>query len=135
MFVGHAVEVLCEHDVFDGVEVGNQMKLLKDETDFLGARAIEFAAGDCGDIHIVEPDFAGGWAIEAANQIDECRLAGAGRAHDRDPFPGSDFQRKIVERANFSRDVSPGRINAADVFELDQRFTAEKAERADKLQT
>ncbi len=35
LLVGHAVEVLRQHHVLERSEVGNQMKLLEDEADFL----------------------------------------------------------------------------------------------------
>jgi hypothetical protein len=67
LLVGHAMKVLRQHDVLDGAEVGNQVELLKDETDFLGTNPIEVAARDGGYVQIVQPDFAGGWAIQAAD--------------------------------------------------------------------
>ncbi len=44
-FVGDAVEVLGEHYVFHGGEVGHEMELLEDEPDFFGAVADHLAFG------------------------------------------------------------------------------------------
>ena len=40
LFVGHAVKVLREHYVLDRGEKGNEMKLLEDKTNLLGAHAV-----------------------------------------------------------------------------------------------
>ena len=37
LFMRDAVEILGEHDVFERVEIGNEVKLLEDETDFFSA--------------------------------------------------------------------------------------------------
>ena len=129
LLVGHAVKILRQHDVLNGGEIGNQMKLLKDEADLVGTNAIQLATRNGGDVQIVEPDFTGAGTVEATNEIDKRGFAGTGRAHDGNPFAGSDFERKIVERANFSGDVGAGGINAADLFQLDQRCTAEEGEK------
>jgi hypothetical protein len=73
-FVGHAVEVLRQHHVFDGGEKWDEMKLLKDESDFLGAHAIQVRGRNAGDVLAVEPDFAGAGTVEAADQIDQRRF-------------------------------------------------------------
>src|SRR5271155_82500 len=84
--IGHAVEVLRQHDVLDGCQERNQMKLLEDESDLLAAHAIQFARRDAGNILSVEPDLARGWSVKAADQIDECRFPRPRRAHDRKPL-------------------------------------------------
>ena len=40
--VSHRVEVLRQHHVFQRSEVGNEMELLKDKSDLLCAKAIQF---------------------------------------------------------------------------------------------
>src|SRR5258706_8088159 len=65
--IGHAVEVLRQHDVLDRGEIWNQVKLLEDESNFLRAHAIQFARGDAGNILTVEPDFPGRWSVEASD--------------------------------------------------------------------
>ena len=58
LLVGHAVEVLRQHDVFERGEIGNQVELLEDEADLFRAGAIQILGGNPGDVFIVEPDFA-----------------------------------------------------------------------------
>ena len=64
-FVGHAVKILGEHDVFDGSEKGDEMELLEDETDFFGANAVQVGGGNAGYVLAIEPNLAGRWAVEA----------------------------------------------------------------------
>ena len=47
VFVGGAMEILREHHVFNRREIGHEVKLLEDESDFLGAEA--------GESFFVEP--------------------------------------------------------------------------------
>ena len=58
LFVGHAVEVLGEHHIFECGEIRNQVKLLKHETDFLCAHAIQFSRRDVGHIFAIQPNLA-----------------------------------------------------------------------------
>src|SRR5208282_4789026 len=100
LFVGHAVEVLREHDVLDGSEIRDHVKLLKDEPDRFGAYMIQFRGAEAGDVLSVEPDLAAGGAIEASDEIDHGALAGTRGAHHRDPLAGCDRERNVVERLN-----------------------------------
>src|ERR1700691_5756496 len=99
-FVGHAVEVLGKHDVFDGGEIRDQVEVLKYETNGFGADMIEFGGAEAGDVLLVKPDLAAGRAVEASDEIDQGTLAGPGRTHHRDPLAGRDRQRDAVERLN-----------------------------------
>ena len=58
LLVGHAVKVLRQHDVFERGEVGNQVELLEDETNFFRPGAIQILGGNPGNVFAVEPDFA-----------------------------------------------------------------------------
>ena len=58
LLVGHAVEVLGQHDIFQSSEVWDQVELLEDEADFFGACAIEVLSRNLGNVFAVEPDFA-----------------------------------------------------------------------------
>lgn len=75
-FVGHGVEVLREHDVFDGGEIRDEVKLLEDEADLVGAEAVELGGRHLGYVHVVDLQLARSWAVEAADEIDESALAG-----------------------------------------------------------
>jgi hypothetical protein len=98
--VGHAVEILRQHDVLERSQIGNQVELLEDEADFFGANAVEIGGGEIGDVLFVEPDFARGGAVEAADEVHQRRFAGAGGTHHGEPLAGLDVQRDIVERAD-----------------------------------
>ena len=100
LFVGHAVEVLREHDVFDRGEIRDHVELLEDEADGFGANMVEVRGAEAGDVLSVQPDFAAGGAVEASDEIDHGALAGAGGAHHRDPLAGRDRERNVVERFN-----------------------------------
>ena len=72
LFVGHAVKVLGQHDVFEGGEIGNQVELLEDETDFFGPHAIQFTRRNASHVFAVEPNLARAWTIQAADQVHQC---------------------------------------------------------------
>src|SRR5712675_1266811 len=97
--VRHTVKILGEHNVFDGGQIGDQMKLLKDEADFLGAVADHFAFAQLCQVDAIDNHAPGGQLVQASQNIDECGFAGAGRPHQRDPFPGSDAKAQAVDRA------------------------------------
>ncbi len=98
-FVGDAVEVLREHHVFYGGEIWDEMKLLEDEADFFGAVADELRFGEFCEIGAIDDYSAGGKGVKAAEDVDEGGFAGAGRAHQGDPFAGFDGERERVDGA------------------------------------
>jgi hypothetical protein len=102
LLIGHAVEILREHDVFDRGEERDEVELLEDESDFFGAHAVQFCGGDAGHVLAIEPDFAGRGAVEASDEIDERRFPGARGTHDRQPFARSHVERDVVKRVNGS---------------------------------
>src|SRR3984957_7194347 len=104
-FVGHAVKVLRQHDVFNRGEKRNEMELLKDEADFVRAHPRQFRRRNRRDILTVKPNFSGRGTVQAANQIHQGGLARARRPHDGKPFTLGDVQRDVTQR-----------VNAADVF-------------------
>ena len=75
--IGHAVEVLREHDVFDGGQVGDEVKLLEHEADLFCAHAIQFNRGNAGHVLAVEPYLASGGPVEAPDQIHQRGFPGA----------------------------------------------------------
>src|SRR5664279_2335177 len=121
LFVGHAVEVLGEHDVLDGGEIRNHVELLEDEADGFGANMVEVGGAEAGDILSVKPDFAAGGAVEASDEIDHGAFAGTGGAHHGDPLAGRDGERDVVERFNEAAIIFflSGGITLGDVLELD----------------
>ena len=108
------MEVLGEHDVFKRGEIGDQVELLEDEADLVGAEAVEFGGGHGGDVDVVDLELAGGGAVETADEIDEGALAGAGGAGDGDPLAGDDGEGGVVEGAH---DACVACVLAGDVME------------------
>src|SRR5258708_25064693 len=86
-FIGHAVEILGEHDVLDGGEMRDQVILLENQPNGLGAEAYEGGAAELRDVGGGDADGPGGRLIEAAEDIQQRGFAGTGRAHDGDPPP------------------------------------------------
>src|SRR5487761_627690 len=101
-FVGGAVKILREHDVLNRGEIWNEMKLLKDEANFLRAETGEARFVEAAHVSAINDGEAAGGRIEAAKNIDERRLAGTGRTHDGNPFAGFDDERNTAERADFA---------------------------------
>src|SRR5882672_7975527 len=95
------------------------MELLKNEADLLGARAVHLLSGKPSDVFAVEPDFARGWAVQASDQIGKGGFARAGWAHNSEPLAGLNDERDVVERADNATAFSLGRIQTADMAELD----------------
>lgn len=74
------------------------MELLEDEADGFCANMVQLGGVEAGDVLSVEPDLAAGGAIEASDEIDHGALAGARRAHHRDPLARRDGERNVIER-------------------------------------
>ena len=68
LLVGHAMEVLGQHDIFERGEVGNQVELLEDETNFFRPGAVQILGGNLGNVFAVEPDFARRGTVKAADR-------------------------------------------------------------------
>src|ERR1019366_9656123 len=123
LLVGHAVEVLGEHDVLDGGEIRDHVERLEDEADGFRADVVEIGGAEAGDVLSVKPDFAAGGAVEASDEIDHGALAGAGGTHHRDPLAGRDGERDVVERFDDAEAAIifffSGAITLSDVLELD----------------
>src|SRR5512143_2820431 len=68
--VGHAVEVLREHDVLDRSKIWNHVKLLEYKADLLCTYAVEVRRAYGRNVLAVKPDFAAGRTIKTANQVD-----------------------------------------------------------------
>jgi hypothetical protein len=60
------------------------MKRLKDESDLVAPHLRQRGLVEPADLPPIEPVGTGGRSIEAAQQVEQRRLARARRAHDRD---------------------------------------------------
>jgi hypothetical protein len=100
MLVRGAVKILREHDVFNGGEIRDEVKLLKDKADFLSAKTREALFVETAHVDTVDDGASVRGRVEAAENIDERSLTGTGRAHDGDPFAGFDAEGDAIERAD-----------------------------------
>lgn len=81
-----AGDFLGDGDVGAGVERGQEVELLKNESDLALAQAGAFGVGECGEVVAVEDYFAGIGAGESAEEVEECGFAAAGGADDSYEF-------------------------------------------------
>jgi len=100
MLVRSAVKILREHDVFNGGEIRDEVKLLKDKADFLSAKTREALFVETAHVDTVDDGASVRGRVEAAENIDERSLTGTGRAHDGGPFAGFDAEGDAIERAD-----------------------------------
>ena len=89
---GRAVVDEGQLDVVQRGGAGQQVEGLEDEADFLVADAGELVVVEFADQLAVEPVLALGRRVEAADQVHQRRLAGAGRSHDGDVLVVLDAQ-------------------------------------------
>src|SRR3982074_1237198 len=88
-------------DVFRYVQIVDQVEILKDKADASAAAQGELCLRALGDIRPHEPVQTGAWAGDQTEDIEERRLAAAGRTHDREELASLNLQRQIVERRGF----------------------------------
>jgi hypothetical protein len=84
-------------DVVQRGGAGQQVEGLEDEADFLVADAGELVVVELGDVVAVEPVLALGGRVEAADQVHQGGLAGAGGAHDGDVLVVLDAERDAAQ--------------------------------------
>src|SRR5207247_880231 len=96
----HAGEDHRQLDVLGGGQARDQMERLEDEADAVTA--------DVGQRLLVQPAHvlageavgAGGRAVEAAEDVQERRLPGAGRTHHREVLAGGDLEVHVAQRVH-----------------------------------
>jgi hypothetical protein len=106
MFIRGAVKILREHDVFNRGEIRDEVKLLKDKTDFLGAKTREARFVETAHVNAVDDGAAVRGRVESADNIDERSLTGTGRTHDGDPFARFDAEGDAIQRADIAESFS-----------------------------
>ena len=87
-----STRIEAERDVV-GQRVGEEERLLRHEAD----RAAEDRERDVAHVDAVDEDGAARRIVQPREQADERRLAGAGRADERDGLPRLDAQRDVIE--------------------------------------
>src|SRR5690242_11705104 len=78
------------------------MKLLENETDFLGSVTHQLVFTQLRKVDAVNDDAAGGERVQAAENVDERRFSRAGWAHERNPLATVDAKADAVERAQWA---------------------------------
>ena len=94
-----------------------QIERLKNEADFLIANPGQRAGGELGNVIAVEPIFSAGRRIEAAEDMHQCRFAGAGWTGDGDELP---FLNGHIDATQRVHGVLSGVVRLRHVLELDQ---------------
>src|ERR1700728_561231 len=113
-FVRGAVKILRQHHVFERRQVGDQVKLLKDEPDLLCAESRQPAFIQPRHVHAVHERAPRCRRVEPAENVDQRRLARTRRPHDRDPLAGLHVKGNAIQRAHAAKFL-------AQIFDLDQR--------------
>src|SRR3989442_1551512 len=84
-------------DVVHGARARNQVIGLKDEADLSIANPGQLVVTERRDVVAIEDVAAGGWLIEAADQVHQAALARARRPHDGDELALRDVERNPFE--------------------------------------
>ena len=85
---GQAFHLHAEFDVLPDREPGKQSVLLEDQ-DAVGARALNGIA--------IHQDLAGGWSLQAGNQVQQSGFAAAGGADNAEKFSRANVEIDAVE--------------------------------------
>ena len=104
-----------QHDVFQHGAVRQEMKRLKHEADPLAAEAGALFVRELGGLDSIQDIAAAGGTVEAADDVQQGRFPGAGRAGNRQPVAAIERQINIDQRVN--RRLAP--VLFADPFELE----------------
>jgi len=86
-----------QQDVFDDVEIWNEVKHLEDETDVFCAEAGPLGGGHSVEVPVVEEDCAACGTLHTGESHEEGGLAAAAGAANDDEFAGTDVEADIVE--------------------------------------
>ncbi|GGD42794.1 hypothetical protein GCM10010915_24860 [Microbacterium faecale] len=99
--VGSSARERCgEIDVLTGGEVGEEVTVLEDESDPVSSRRRERRVVEPAEIGVSEQDLPGRRLVESGQTVQERRLAGAGRAHDRREPSGGKVDAEAVQSAD-----------------------------------
>ena len=100
LLFGYALIEEWDLNVFEDGELWDEVEGLEDEAEFFATDFGEFFVGHVCDVDVVEEVLAGGWPIEAAEDVHEGRLAGTGWAHDGEILALGDVDGGITEGMN-----------------------------------
>ena len=88
-----AVELARQRDVLGRGQRGDQVEVLEDVADRRTPHPGAALVAERAEVDALDADRAGGRLVEPAGQGEQGRLAGAGRAHDRDQLAGVGAER------------------------------------------
>ena len=94
----HAAVDQRQPDVVQGAGAAEQLERLEDEADGAVAQLGQLGVGEGRDVAAADPQQPVGRPVQAAEQVHQRRLAGAGRADDRDVLAGVDAQAHPAQR-------------------------------------
>ena len=86
----HVGEDHRQLDVLGRRQAPHEVERLKDETDVVAPDLRQLGCAQLADAAAVQPVAAGGRAVETADDVEQRRLARAGRSHDGDVFTLAD---------------------------------------------
>ena len=95
---GRAAVDLGEHHVLDDAAMREQVERLEDEADAAAAQSGAPAVAERLDVRALEPVAALGLHLEAADDVEQRRLARARGPDDREPLAGVNAQVDAGER-------------------------------------
>ena len=94
---GESGQVEGQLDVLDRLQHRDEVVELEDEADIIGAPMGELGLRKGGDVHIAHPDRPAVRLVDPGQEIQEGRLPGTGRPHQRQEFPFGDVEGDIVQ--------------------------------------
>src|SRR5262245_6584404 len=83
--------------IFEGGSAGEEIKTLKNKTEFAIAVGSQPISIESGNVEAIEKVPAARRTIETAEEVHESRFAGAARAHESDKLAFPDFQRNAPD--------------------------------------
>jgi hypothetical protein len=106
-------------DILRGRQHRHQVVELEDEADIGRAPARQLTLAQALDVLAGELDLAGAGRVDAAEQVQQRRLARAGRTHDGDEVAMRDRHAEMIE---YGDRLAPLGEALGNVGEFDQRF-------------
>ena len=110
------------HDVAERGQPGDELEALEHEPDLVVADAREAPVARHADASSVQGVVPGGWRVEAANEMEQRRLARTGGPDDGDGVALGDAKRDVVEGRDGAGAHS---VALADAGQGDERHQAE----------
>jgi hypothetical protein len=105
-----------ELHVLEGGEHRDEVEGLEDEADLLGPQVAQSVVAERRDVGVADPDAPGGRVVEAADQVEERRLPGAGGPRDGEELARLDGKR---DAAQGGHDRAPEGVVLGDVLDAD----------------